>query len=134
MKFKLLVAALGVAASCFAIADTYQSEVGANAMRWDLDGINSSLNNYTANGKYYFNAVKTDKNGNYSINLPQNSTTFITYRFTGTNGAILPTNKIPAILNLATNLNLDNVDVIYKKPRYYWLLLLIPLYYLIKKK
>ena len=81
-----------------------------------------------------FNAVKTDKNGNYSINLPQNSTTFITYRFTGTNGAILPTNKIPAILNLATNLNLDNVDVIYKKPRYYWLLLLIPLYYLIKKK
>jgi hypothetical protein len=81
-----------------------------------------------------FNAVKTDKNGNYSIDLPQNATTFITYKFVGTNGATLPTNRIPAILNLASNLNLDNVDVIYKKPKYWWLLLLIPLYYLVKKK
>ncbi len=80
MKFKLLVAALGVAGSCFAIADTYQAEVGAKAARWDLDGVNSSLNSYTANGKYYFNAVKTDnlplaeaaylgKNSNAFLNL-----------------------------------------------------------------
>lgn len=60
MKFKLLVAALSVAASGFAIADTYQAEVGANAARWVSDGINSSLNNYEADGKYYFNLVKTD--------------------------------------------------------------------------
>ena len=81
-----------------------------------------------------FNAVKTDKNGNYSIDLPQNATTFITYKFVGTNGATLPTNRIPAILNLASNQDLENVDVIYKKPKYYWLLLLIPIYFLIKKK
>lgn len=60
MKFKLLVAALGVAASGFAIADSYQAEVGANAARWESDIFNSSLNNYEANGTYYFNLVKTD--------------------------------------------------------------------------
>ena len=81
-----------------------------------------------------FNAVVSDKLGNYSINLPQNETTFITFKFVGTNGATLKTNKVPAILNLATNQNLDNVDVIYNKPKFYWLLLLIPLYFLFKKK
>lgn len=60
MKLKLLIAALGVAASGFAIADTYQVEAGANASRWETDVFNSSLNSYEANGKYYFNLVKTD--------------------------------------------------------------------------
>lgn len=60
MKFKLLFAALSVAVSGFTIADTYQAEAGANASRWETDGFNSSLNNYEANGKYYFNLVKTD--------------------------------------------------------------------------
>jgi hypothetical protein len=81
-----------------------------------------------------YNAVKSDNQGNYSINVPIGKEFFLTYKFTGTNGATLPTNRIPAILNLASNLNLDNVDVIYKKPKYYWLLLLIPIYFLIKKK
>jgi hypothetical protein len=60
MKLKLLFASIVLVSSCFAIADTYQAEVGANAARWDLDGINSSVNSYGVNGKYYFNAVKTD--------------------------------------------------------------------------
>ena len=82
-----------------------------------------------------FNAVVSDKLGNYSINLPQNATTFITFKFVGTNGATLPTNKVPAILNLATNQDLAEIDVIYNKKKYYWLLLLlIPLYFLFKKK
>jgi len=81
-----------------------------------------------------FNTTKTDNKGNYSINLPQNENTYITFKFVGTNGATLPTNKVPAVLNLATNQDLDNVNVIYNKPKYYWLLLLIPLYFLIKKK
>lgn len=81
-----------------------------------------------------FNAVKTDKNGNYSIDLPQNATTFITYKFVGTNGATLPTIKIPAILNLVSNQDLENVNVIYNKPKYYWLLLLIPIIYLLTRK
>lgn len=82
-----------------------------------------------------FNAVVSDKLGNYSINLPQNETTFITFKFVGTNGATLQTNKVPAILNLATNQDLPEVNVITNKKNYYWwLLLLIPLYYLYKKK
>ncbi len=60
MKLKLMFASIVLVSSGFAIADTYQAEVGASAARWDADGINSSLNNYEANGKYYFNLVKTD--------------------------------------------------------------------------
>lgn len=60
MKLKLIFAATVLATSGLAIADSYQSEVGASAARWDADGINSSLNNYEVNGKYYFNLVKTD--------------------------------------------------------------------------
>lgn len=60
MKLKLFFAAIGIAASGVAIADAYQSEVGATAARWDNDGINSSVNSYGVNGKYYFNLVKTD--------------------------------------------------------------------------
>lgn len=60
MKLKLLVAALGVAASGFALADTYQADVAASASRYDVDGISSSFNRYDVIGHYYFNAVKTD--------------------------------------------------------------------------
>jgi hypothetical protein len=60
MKLKLLVAALGVAASGFALADTYQADVAASAARHDVDGINSNFNRYDVIGHYYFNAVKTD--------------------------------------------------------------------------
>lgn len=60
MKLKLIFAATVLAASGFSIADAYQAEVGANAARWDSNGINSSVNSYDVNGKYYFNLVKTD--------------------------------------------------------------------------
>ncbi|GGY80794.1 membrane protein [Cellvibrio zantedeschiae] len=60
MKLKLIFGALVLATSGFSIADAYQAEVGANASRWDLDGINSSINSYQVDGKYYFNQVKTD--------------------------------------------------------------------------
>jgi hypothetical protein len=88
MKFKLLVAALGVAASGYSIADTYQMEAGVNAVRWDVDGIkgvrDSSLNSYEANGKYYFKAVTTNnlplaeaaylgKSSNAFLNLTRNT-------------------------------------------------------------
>lgn len=60
MKLKLLVAALGVAASGLVLADSYQAEVGAGATRFDLDGFSSKVKSYDANGRYYFKAVKTD--------------------------------------------------------------------------
>ena len=60
MKLKLMFASIVIVSSGFTIADTYQAEVGASAARWDEDRINSSLNNYEVNGKYYFNLVKSD--------------------------------------------------------------------------
>lgn len=82
-----------------------------------------------------FNTTKTDNKGNYSINVPIANDFFITFKFVGTNGATLPTNRVPATLNLATNQDLAEVDVITNKKKYYWwLLLLIPLYFVIKKK
>ena len=60
MKLKLMFASIVLVSSGFTIADTYQAEVGASAARWDEDRINSSLNNYEVNGKYYFNLVKSD--------------------------------------------------------------------------
>ncbi len=62
MKFTLLVAALGVAASGFAIADTYQAEVSgvANRFDWASHLSNPDEKSYGLMGNYYFNAVKTD--------------------------------------------------------------------------
>jgi hypothetical protein len=60
MKLKLFFAATIFSISAFASADAYQSEVGASVARWNLDGLNSSSNNYEFNGKYYFNLVRTD--------------------------------------------------------------------------
>jgi Putative general bacterial porin len=70
MKLKLLVAALGVAASGFALADTYQADVAGGAARYDVDGVNSNFNRYDVSGHYYFNAVKTD-------NLPLAETAYL---------------------------------------------------------
>jgi len=60
MKLKLIFAATVIATSSFAIADAYRAEVGADAVRWDAHQMNSSVNSYDINGKYYFNLVKTD--------------------------------------------------------------------------
>jgi hypothetical protein len=60
MKIKLLVAALGVAASGFAIADTYQVDLGANAVRFENDQSNHTGKVYELNGSYYFKAVETN--------------------------------------------------------------------------
>lgn len=60
MKSTLLIAALGVAASGFAMADSYQSEVGLSTSRFSHDGVKSNTNDYGIDGKYYFNLVKTD--------------------------------------------------------------------------
>jgi len=60
MKLELIFAAAAIATSGFVMADAYKVDVGASAMRWDTDMLNSSLNSYDVNGKYYFNLVKTD--------------------------------------------------------------------------
>lgn len=83
MKLKLLVAAIGIAASGFVLADSYQAEVNATAIRFDTDGISSKYESYGLGGSYYFNAVKTD-------NLPlaeaaylgKNSNVFAGYSYT----------------------------------------------------
>lgn len=80
-----------------------------------------------------YRTTKTDSKGNYSINLPKDNATFLTFKFVGTNGATLPTNKIPETINLASNNKLEEFEITSSRT-YYWLLLLIPLYFLIKKK
>ena len=59
MKLKLLIAALSVAVSGFAIADSYQSEISIGASRYDENGINSKSDSYILEGIYHFNAVDT---------------------------------------------------------------------------
>ncbi|MET0355589.1 MAG: putative porin, partial [Cellvibrio sp.] len=59
MKLKLLVAALGVAVSGFAIADSYQAEVSAGASRTDYSDFVGDVDRYNLEGKYYFNSVNT---------------------------------------------------------------------------
>jgi len=59
MKLKILVAASALLASGVSIADSYQSEVGAIAVRTDIDGVSSKENAYGISGAYYFDAVKT---------------------------------------------------------------------------
>lgn len=60
MRLKLIFAATAFVTSSFALADSYRAEIGANAARFDADGLNSSANVYDVNGKYYFKSVKTD--------------------------------------------------------------------------
>ena len=60
MKFKLLVAALGVVASGFAIADTYQVDLSANALRFENDQSNNTHEAFELGGSYYFKAVETN--------------------------------------------------------------------------
>ena len=59
MKVKTLVAISALLASGAAIADSYQSQVGARAWRGDFDGVSSKTNVYGIAGAYYFDAVKT---------------------------------------------------------------------------
>jgi hypothetical protein len=60
MKLKLLVAAIGVALSGVAIADSYQAEVSGGVSRTDHDFYSEDLNRYDLDGIYYFKSVKTD--------------------------------------------------------------------------
>lgn len=60
MKFTLLVAALGVIASGFAVADTYQVDLGASAHRIEKDKSNNTAEAYNLEGSYYFKAVETN--------------------------------------------------------------------------
>ncbi len=59
MKLKLLVAALGVVVSGFAIADSYQAEISGGVTRIDADGQSAKINAYDVEGVYHFNAVNT---------------------------------------------------------------------------
>jgi len=60
MKLKLLVAALGVSVSGFSIADTYQVDLSANAVRFENDHSNTNGEFYELGGNYYFKAVETN--------------------------------------------------------------------------
>lgn len=87
------------------------------------------------NNKYL--ATQTNAKGEYSINLPINDNTFVTYKFVGTNGATLSTKKVPLTLILPTTNILDEQEVIttkFKKFNYWWLLLLLPVIYKLSKK
>lgn len=82
----------------------------------------------------FISTTSNDK-GEFTINLPKNSTTFITFQLIGTELTTLKTNNVPTTLILKSNADLPNVDVITsKKFNYLWLLLLIPVIYLITKK
>jgi len=59
MKLKLLVAAVGVAISGFAIADSYQAEISGGLTRLDVEGDGNKSNVYDLKGVYHFNAVNT---------------------------------------------------------------------------
>jgi len=59
MKLKLLIAALGVAASGFVVADSYQTEITGSASRYDMDGASSKVDYYDVEGVYHFKAVNT---------------------------------------------------------------------------
>jgi len=59
MKLKLLVAAIGVAVSGFAIADSYQAEISAGVVRSDIDYLKDDIDTYHVEGAYYFKAVNT---------------------------------------------------------------------------
>jgi hypothetical protein len=79
----------------------------------------------------------TNEKGEYSINLPKSDNFFITFKFTGTNGATLSTKKVPLTLILPTTNILDEQEVTttkFKKFNYWWLLLLLPIVYKLSKK
>tara|TARA_R110002126_G_scaffold64116_4_gene164356 strand:- start:93 stop:476 length:384 start_codon:yes stop_codon:yes gene_type:complete len=96
------------------------------------------------NGK--FTTTRTNAKGEYSINIPKTDVFFITFKLVGTDGATLPTNKVPLNLILNSNQNLPEFEIstppkqttapknATKKINYWWLLLLIPIVYKISKK
>jgi hypothetical protein len=81
----------------------------------------------------YLSTTTNDK-GEYSINLPINNTNFVTFKYVGTNGATLPTKKIPLTLILPTNNTLDEFEIKGKRTYYWLLLLIIPVIYNLSKK
>lgn len=82
----------------------------------------------------YTNATTNEK-GEYSIDIPKSDTFNVAYKLVGTKGLVLDANKVPATINLISNQELDAIDVITKKPKnYLWLLLAIPVIYLLIKK
>lgn len=96
------------------------------------------------NGK--FTTTRTNAKGEYSIDIPKTDIFFITFKLVGTDGATLPTNKVPLNLVLSSNKYLEEFEIIappkqttppqtaLKKFNYWWLLLLIPIVYKLSKK
>ena len=75
LKFKNIVAINAVAlsvlfTSSFAIADAYQIDLRANAVRVDNDGYSNKEKIFSATGAYYFNAVNT-------VNVPLAEAAFL---------------------------------------------------------
>jgi len=60
MKLKMIVAACALVASGVVLADSYQTELNADATRVDSDSTKDKTTSYNVGGSYYFNAVKTD--------------------------------------------------------------------------
>ena len=58
MKLKILVAVSALLASGVSVANTYQSDVGAQVSRADIDG-SSKINTVGVFGSYYFDSVNT---------------------------------------------------------------------------
>ena len=80
MKFKLMLTSTLLAVSGFSIADAYQAEVSATAVRFDVNGMSSHVNSYEAEGKYYFKLVNTDNVPlAEAAYLGKNSNAFISY-------------------------------------------------------
>lgn len=79
-------------------------------------------------------STTTNAKGEYSLNLPINDNTFVTFKYVGTNGATLSTKKIPLTLILPTNNTLEEFEIKGKRTYYWLLLLLIPVIYKLSKK
>lgn len=63
----------------------------------------------------------TDDNGNFNINIPTGENFYITFRYVGTKPQTYKTNNTPAVINLKSTGELENVEVTAKRT-YYWLI------------
>jgi len=66
------------------------------------------------------NAV-TDENGNFNINIPGSAVFYVTFRYLGIKQETFATNNTPAVINLKSTGELENVEVTAKRT-YYWLI------------
>ena len=96
----------------------------------------------------YLSGISKKKFTNISLvdSLDPAYTAGTAFKLVGTNGATLPTNKVPLNLILNSNQNLPEFEIstppkqttppqtALKKFNYWWLLLLIPIVYKISKK